>query len=72
MVLTLLLADSRTSFWRTLALTALAGCLIYFINISIEHEKFVLTNTYANYTILNSDNSPIRKDEKYLVMADGV
>jgi spermidine synthase len=58
MVLTLLLSQSLRSLLLTSVLVVVSGVGIFYINIVVEHQKFSLTNTYANYAVLNHENSP--------------
>jgi spermidine synthase len=57
-MLVLLLSESKRSLLITSLIGLLSGIIIFYINIMVEHKKFSLTDTYANYSILTHENSP--------------
>lgn len=68
MLLSTLLHHCKKHFFYALGFALASGAVIYFLNIYLEQKKFILTDNYANYQILNSNNSTLRPDEKILVI----
>ncbi len=68
MGLSLLLTQSRSAFILQCCAALVAACVVYSLNIIVEHNWFVLTNNYGNYQILSSKNSSITDDTKFLVI----
>jgi len=69
-ILTLLLSLSIKKVWPTFFLALGTIFFVYFININIESSQFILTNSHANYQILNHQNASLPENAKILVIND--
>lgn len=61
-----LLMTSKQSFIMYLPIMIAMSWIIYYLNINTEQTTFLLTDNYANYQILNSQNYQLQTDEKIL------
>lgn len=66
--LSMLLARSYRAFFITLLCAIPATWMVYLTNVSMEKRFFIVTNNYANYEVLNSTNSNLKKDERMLLI----
>lgn len=69
-LLVLALAEKYTDIVITIVFSIACAWLIYLANVAIENQSFVLTNSYANYQILDSSNSSLHPGEKILMIND--
>lgn len=64
--LSLLLTKDRKTFFSELLLATFGVLVIYYLNIALEKNLFILTDNYANYQLLNEKNYSLTADEKIL------
>lgn len=68
LLLVIILSESRASLWFQLCMGVAVVSLVSMLNLKMERSFFILTNNYANYQIVDHQNSMLGKDEKIFLI----
>lgn len=69
-LLTLLLCQNMMSFLMAFTLSTFASAIVFWLNVGLEKNLFLLTDNYANYEVLNSHNANLPAGARILKIND--